>query len=726
MNPTTPPGGRWNPTPAWGFLLLLLTMGCEDRPTALEPKRAEEEVIDIPLSSVLPEEAGPGEVVHVQIFGSGFEPGDEVGWEMNGQEAPGIVVKETLFVSGGQLMATLSIGVDATLGFHDVVVRRRHRRRGIGTEFFNILPGRGSTVTAQFAFNYDGLRTGSFQVDNTFVLEPDEIFQSSSEWAVTYFNRTMQEQVLLAQQPRADGLFDWMDCSSPGGKVREPGTRTLECWFEFGVDLATWEWEDAYDSFESGDRPADGTGQITFTSVTSDRLVGEFSIEMHDWLDWEGTGETLRVMDGTFDLPVISAHWQEANSGEDLEPGELQKASYEAALLPGTASRARGISDGGFVVGGLRSPFDLSLNESLPWMMDSEGNATAPVTLGRLPPPFDGSLLFANRVNSDGMVVGHAWGDPETGRPTTGFVYDGETARPASTVDGTEYHNRGIDVNSLGQVAGWLSVHASSWPQTTVFTRGAVWLNPLNEEVEPVLLEPLPGHNRSWATMINDRGHVVGMSWDSAGMEEVRDWQQEWGEWSTVRWQIQDDGTLSDPVPVSVAGDHPFKGLYLTADGDLIGRLRTDDPKGDPTVVVRLGSERAFQLGTVPGSDPFNRVYGASASPEGVIRVVGVSRPERSGMMRDVPVLWEVGPDDSVIGPLQLSPPPSRGSAHPLGINAEGWIVGFGWDPGNEAPVIWRPVADAVAASLGMGWSERCSTHRDLRLISRCRSLVRP
>ena len=707
---STPRRSRPIHAAAFGALLAAVILGCDEHPTTPQVNEPEEE-IEIPLSSVEPREAGQGETVQIEVLGSGFQPGDEVVFELDGEEVAGIEVHETLFATERRLIATLSIGTDAIARSYDVAVRGRHRRRGIGTEFFNILEGLGSELDAQLSFNYQGHRTGDFEVANTFILEPDEMFGPTGRYALTYFNRTLQEQVIAAQQPRDDGRIDWIACWAPGGKVMEPESRPLECWMEIGLDLEAQDAEDSYTSWIGGDRPADGSGRITFNSVTPHRMTGEFSIEMHQELDWDGELETLQLTDGTFDLPVISAHWQEAGSGDELGQGDLAQAAYEAVLLPGPASRARHITDNGFITGSV--PVTFFRRDPVLWRVGADGDVTGPHNLGTLDPPFDSTNTDALGVNRAGTVVGVAWARGD--HPNAGFVYAGEMSRLRSTVAGIEYQTWGAAINNLGQVAGWLG--DDQWPGRGLFTRGTVWLDPLDGDVEPILLEPLPGHDRTSASQINDRGHVVGLSWDSEGVIPG-----EWGERRTVRWQIHGDGTVSDPVPITGDAERHFEAVDMTADGDVVGTFFGDPGAGG---LVRFGSDTVIRLKTIAGSDPSNRLSGVSVSPGGVVRVIGATRGARSASVREVPVLWEIDTDDTVVGPLEVKPPPSRVELRLEGINAHGWMVGHAWEPGGEAPTLWRPTSPTAAAGLSSRMTAGCAMDRDVRFVPRCRE-VRP
>lgn len=291
--------------------LLVPPAGCSDGPAAVEEEPTAE------VHSLEPWDAGQGETVEVRIRGSGFAQGDVAVWERGGNPAGGVVVQETRFVSPTELVATVRIGADALPDAYDVAIRTpRDRKKGITTEIFNVLHGIGSTLDAEFAFEYQGHRTGSFGVDGEYVLDPAEMFQASGSFALTLYEYEAREQFFMAQQPRPDGWADLLMCWSPGGKVEGPGTRNLECWLEIGTAPGR-EWsdqqlvEDSYSSFIGGDRPADGSGRITFTAVTPQRLAGTFTITLH--ADYSSTypGPVLEVRQGRFDVPVVSTYFDQ-------------------------------------------------------------------------------------------------------------------------------------------------------------------------------------------------------------------------------------------------------------------------------------------------------------------------------------------------------------------------------------------------------------------------------
>jgi hypothetical protein len=291
--------------------LLTLLAACNDQPTGVVTEDPEVETPPIVVVAAHPRESGRGVTEKVRITGSGFRQGDEAVWERDGRTDNRVVVEKTEFVSATQLVATITVQPDAAIASYDIAVDRP-RKRGIGTEAFYVTHGLGARLDARFSFTYDGYRADSFNVDHPFVLNPATMNPGS--WGVTYYKYEDREQSIAAHYLRDDGLVDMMWCWVPGSKVTEPGTRLLECWFTPQYNWQTGEYADPedYTSFIGSNRPGDGTGRITFTSVTPERLVGTFSITMHvvDLSDWLGA-PTITISDGAFDLPVVSSYYNQ-------------------------------------------------------------------------------------------------------------------------------------------------------------------------------------------------------------------------------------------------------------------------------------------------------------------------------------------------------------------------------------------------------------------------------
>ena len=74
----------------------------------------------------------------VTITGSGFTAGATVAFELNGVADPEVVVESAVVVSSSRIDVVISIGSNAALSLHDVSVSSADRKKGIGTEMFEV------------------------------------------------------------------------------------------------------------------------------------------------------------------------------------------------------------------------------------------------------------------------------------------------------------------------------------------------------------------------------------------------------------------------------------------------------------------------------------------------------------------------------------------------------------------------------------------------------------
>lgn len=74
----------------------------------------------------------------VTITGSGFSAGATVTWERNGAVDPAISVQSAVVVSSTRIDATISIAAEAELSFYDIGVMNLDRKKGVGTESFEV------------------------------------------------------------------------------------------------------------------------------------------------------------------------------------------------------------------------------------------------------------------------------------------------------------------------------------------------------------------------------------------------------------------------------------------------------------------------------------------------------------------------------------------------------------------------------------------------------------
>ena len=123
-------------------IVLLASFGCADPgpapvlPTA--PNLGKAPTSGPTVSAAAPAYGRQGETGEdVTITGSGFAPGAVATWSRNGDTSK-VSVRSTRYVSSTQLVATLDIAPDADLAFYDITVTLADRKKGIGTDLFEV------------------------------------------------------------------------------------------------------------------------------------------------------------------------------------------------------------------------------------------------------------------------------------------------------------------------------------------------------------------------------------------------------------------------------------------------------------------------------------------------------------------------------------------------------------------------------------------------------------
>src|SRR5690349_15363596 len=122
--------------------LLLGSLGCADDARVAVPPTAplfgRVASTGPAVTAATPPYGDQGQVgERVTITGSGFAPGAVASWQRNGDSTK-VHVTNTQYVSSTQLIATIDIAPDADLAFYDVAVTNSDRKKGIGTELFEV------------------------------------------------------------------------------------------------------------------------------------------------------------------------------------------------------------------------------------------------------------------------------------------------------------------------------------------------------------------------------------------------------------------------------------------------------------------------------------------------------------------------------------------------------------------------------------------------------------
>lgn len=85
-----------------------------------------------------PSEAPQNTTLDVHVLGKNFDDGSTVRFLLNGKPTKDIKINSTQFVNDGDLLANITIALDADTAKYDIEVTTSNKRRGIGTELFEV------------------------------------------------------------------------------------------------------------------------------------------------------------------------------------------------------------------------------------------------------------------------------------------------------------------------------------------------------------------------------------------------------------------------------------------------------------------------------------------------------------------------------------------------------------------------------------------------------------
>jgi probable HAF family extracellular repeat protein len=130
-------------------IALIAAMACRGDPT-LAPSFGEPNFAkggpassDPTVTSTTPSSAPRDTTLNVIVGGSGFDQGTRAVWALDGDTALAktkVKTNTTTFVNPKQLIANITIAVDATIDLYDVQVVTLNGRKGIGIELFAVTP----------------------------------------------------------------------------------------------------------------------------------------------------------------------------------------------------------------------------------------------------------------------------------------------------------------------------------------------------------------------------------------------------------------------------------------------------------------------------------------------------------------------------------------------------------------------------------------------------------
>ena len=133
----------------WIFLLfcgfITGAAGCGREPIAAPVTRAVGSISNaaksataLAVTSTSPAFGDQGTTVDVHVFGSGFTPGAQAKWLLNGVADDHVHTNSTTYLSSSELVANITIASDATLAFWDVQVSLSNGKNGVGSDCFEV------------------------------------------------------------------------------------------------------------------------------------------------------------------------------------------------------------------------------------------------------------------------------------------------------------------------------------------------------------------------------------------------------------------------------------------------------------------------------------------------------------------------------------------------------------------------------------------------------------
>lgn len=178
----------------------------------------------------------------------------------------------------------------------------------------------------QMAFAYNGDLSGTVAIDETERLDEIDWF---GNWTLTEYNTQFDDQDIIGQRLRPDGLYDilyfWVD-----GRITSAGTHAAsDGVFVIGFD-ADENTEEGFFQITSG--------AVVFDAVDTRTMRGTFSLGLQELLDGDMLGEgVIDITDGTFDLPLVT----EAEFAADPGPGQAALVQLPASARERFRDRIR-------------------------------------------------------------------------------------------------------------------------------------------------------------------------------------------------------------------------------------------------------------------------------------------------------------------------------------------------------------------------------------------------
>ncbi|MGD2216800.1 MAG: hypothetical protein PVJ64_08585 [Gemmatimonadales bacterium] len=149
-----------------GSLAAVAIGGCQDEaatgPEVTGVQLAKPGSQDPEVTGTDPTGAPQDTTLDVEVSGSGFDDGSTVEMTLSGVPTEKVRTNSTRYRSPRKLIANITIAADAQVDFYDVEVTTSSRKKGIGTEMFEVFVGGGNEVMVEFKQPESGELGGFF------------------------------------------------------------------------------------------------------------------------------------------------------------------------------------------------------------------------------------------------------------------------------------------------------------------------------------------------------------------------------------------------------------------------------------------------------------------------------------------------------------------------------------------------------------------------------------
>jgi len=163
----------------------------------------------------------------VTVSGSGFDDGSTVELTLSGVPTEKVRTNSTRYRNSRTLIANITIAADAEVDFYDVEVTTASRKRGIGSEMFEVFTGGGNQIFVEFKRPASAELESFFRpaVTPDFASAPQPVDGTINEYSI----QTKPTPFTLSLEPSAE-FYDGKDPHT------DPGCETE--WLETILDAA--------------------------------------------------------------------------------------------------------------------------------------------------------------------------------------------------------------------------------------------------------------------------------------------------------------------------------------------------------------------------------------------------------------------------------------------------------------------------------------------------------